>query len=36
MIGEPVTYEFASLASVVSVTEEAATENSDDLDFEMF
>ena len=36
VIGEPVTYEFASLASVVSVTEEAATENSDDLDFEMF
>ncbi len=36
VIGEPVAYEFASLASVVSVTEEAASENSDDLDFEMF
>jgi hypothetical protein len=36
LIGDSVTYEFASLATVVSVSEEAASDSSDDLDFEMF
>ena len=36
LIGQPIEYEFASLFSLVSVTEEAESEGSDDLDFEMF
>ena len=36
LIGEKVEYEFASLAAIASVTDEAASDNSDDLDFEMF
>lgn len=36
LIGEKTAYEFVSLASVVSVAQEAASEGSDDLDFEMF
>ena len=36
LIGQPVEYEFASLSSLVSVTEEAESESTDDLDFEMF
>jgi hypothetical protein len=36
LIGEEVAYEFASLASIITVTEEADSEMSDDLDFEMF
>jgi hypothetical protein len=29
-------YEFASLAAIASVTDEATSDDSDDLDFEMF
>lgn len=36
LIGEKVEYEFASLSTVVDVVEEAASDSSDDLDFEMF
>lgn len=36
LIGQPVAYEFSALASVVSITDEAASDASDDLDFEMF
>lgn len=36
LIGQPVEYEFASLSSLVTVTEEAESESTDDLDFEMF
>jgi len=36
LIGQPVHYEYAALASVVSVADEAASDSSDDLDFEMF
>jgi hypothetical protein len=36
LIGQPIEYEFASLSSLVSVTEEAESESTDDLDFEMF
>lgn len=36
LIGQPVNYEFSALASVVSVADEAASDSSDDLDFEMF
>jgi hypothetical protein len=36
VIGNPVEYEYVGLASVVSVADEAASESSDDLDFEMF
>ena len=36
LIGEKVEYEFLQLASVVSVSDESASEGTDDLDFEMF
>ena len=36
VIGEKVEYEFASLAAIASVTDEATSDDSDDLDFEMF
>ena len=36
LIGQPIEYEYAELSAFVSVTEEAASEDSDDLDFEMF
>lgn len=36
LIGQKVEYQFASLATIVDVVEEAASESSDDLDFEMF
>ncbi len=36
LIGERIEYEFASLATKVDVVEEAASDSSDDLDFEMF
>jgi hypothetical protein len=36
LIGEPVEYQFSALSSVVSVIDEAASDSSDDLDFEMF
>ena len=36
LIGQKAEYEFVGLASVVSVTEEANSDTSDDLDFEMF
>lgn len=36
LIGQKNQYEFVGLASVVSVAEEANSETSDDLDFEMF
>ena len=36
LIGEPVEYQFSALSSVVSVADEAASDSSDDLDFEMF
>lgn len=36
LIGQMAEYEFVGLASVVSVTEEANSDTSDDLDFEMF
>lgn len=36
VIGNPVEYEYVGLDSVVSVADEAASESSDDLDFEMF
>ena len=36
LIGQPVIYDFAALSSVVSVADEAASDSSDDLDFEMF
>lgn len=36
LIGQPIAYEFSALASVVSITDEAASDASDDLDFEMF
>lgn len=36
LIGEKIEYEFASLATKVDVVEEAASDSSDDLDFEMF
>jgi hypothetical protein len=36
VIGEKVVYEFASLAAIASVTDEATSDDSDDLDFEMF
>jgi hypothetical protein len=36
LIGQKVKYEFASLATVVDVVEEAASDTADDLDFEMF
>ena len=36
LIGEKVEYEFVKLASVVAVSEEAVSADSDDLDFEMF
>ena len=36
LIGNPVEYQFVGLDSVVSVAEEAASDSSDDLDFEMF
>lgn len=36
LIGQPISYEYAELSAFVSVTEEAASEDSDDLDFEMF
>jgi len=36
LIGEKVDYEFASLAQIASLTDEATSEESDDLDFEMF
>ena len=36
LIGEPVEYQFSALSSVVSVVDEAASDSSDDLDFEMF
>ena len=36
LIGQPVIYDFAALSSVVSVADEAASDSTDDLDFEMF
>ncbi len=36
LIGEKVEYEFVELTSVLSVSEENSSEDSDDLDFEMF
>jgi hypothetical protein len=36
LIGQKNEYEFVGLASVVTVTEEANSDTSDDLDFEMF
>jgi hypothetical protein len=36
LIGQKNQYQFVGLASVVSVTEEANSDTSDDLDFEMF
>lgn len=36
LIGEMIQYEFASLSTIVDVVEEAASDSSDDLDFEMF
>jgi hypothetical protein len=36
LIGQKNQYEFVGLASVVSVAEEANSDTSDDLDFEMF
>lgn len=36
LIGQPISYEYAELSAFVSVTDEAASEDSDDLDFEMF
>ena len=36
LIGQKAEYEFVGLASVVSVAEEANSDTSDDLDFEMF
>ena len=36
LIGQRNQYEFVGLASVVSVAEEANSDTSDDLDFEMF
>ena len=36
LIGQKIQYEFVGLASVVSVAEEANSDTSDDLDFEMF
>jgi hypothetical protein len=36
LIGQPVTYEYSSLTSVISVSDEAESISSDDLDFEMF
>ena len=36
LIGNSVEYQFVGLDSVVSVAEEAASDSSDDLDFEMF
>lgn len=36
LIAEPNTYEYISLANVVSITDEIDSEESDDLDFEMF
>lgn len=36
LIGQPIAYEYAELSAFVSITEEAASEDSDDLDFEMF
>jgi hypothetical protein len=36
LIGQQVQYEFSALASIVSVADEAASDSSDDLDFEMF
>lgn len=36
LIGQAVQYELSSLASVVSASDEAADDASDDLDFEMF
>jgi hypothetical protein len=36
LIGNSVEYQFVGLDSLVSVAEEAASDSSDDLDFEMF
>ena len=36
LIGQPATYVYSQLSSVVSVADESASESSDDLDFEMF
>jgi hypothetical protein len=36
LIGQEVEYQYSALSSVVSVVDEAASDSSDDLDFEMF
>lgn len=36
LIGQEVQYQYSALSSVVSVVDEAASDSSDDLDFEMF
>jgi len=36
LIGQTVEYQYSALSSVVSVVDEAASDSSDDLDFEMF
>lgn len=36
LIGDPIDYELIGLESVVSVTDEATVDSTDDLDFEMF
>jgi hypothetical protein len=36
LIGEPVEYQYSALLSVVSIIDEADSDSSDDLDFEMF
>ena len=36
LIGQPAVYEYSQLSSVVSIADGGATDNSDDLDFEMF
>ena len=36
LIGQEVEYRYSALSSVVSVVDEAASDSSDDLDFEMF
>ena len=36
LIGNPAPYEYSGLGTLVSVSEEASSDSSDDLDFEMF
>lgn len=36
LIGQPAEYQYSALSSVVSIVDEAASDSSDDLDFEMF